>query len=70
MFALVYLDDILIYTKETGTILGQKDLEKEHASPVKLVFQELIQFDFDMKLSKCEKTRCSKHILGHVSWLG
>jgi hypothetical protein len=55
-FAVVYLDDILIFSRTP----------KEHVMHVQTVFKKLQEHGFSLKLSKCEFFKSSVQYLGHV----
>ena len=55
-FALVYLDDILVYSKN----------ENEHEAHLRLVFDRLREHKLKAKRSKCEFARSHVKYLGHV----
>ena len=58
LFAMAYLDDIIIYSSTS----------EEHLQHIKTVFQKLRHAKLSMKLSKChfftKKIQCLRHILG------
>jgi hypothetical protein len=54
-FVLVYLDDILIYSKT----------EEEHLQHISLILSTLHQYDYKAKLSKCEFAKLVIDFLGH-----
>jgi Reverse transcriptase (RNA-dependent DNA polymerase) len=54
-FCLVYLEDILIYSKT----------REEHLEHIRLVFSQLRKHRLYAKLSKCAFMRCSLKYLGH-----
>ena len=53
VFISVYLNDILIYTKNKRTYVDENDLLKKHISQVKSVLKKLKKFDLYVKFSKC-----------------
>jgi hypothetical protein len=55
-FVLVYLDDILIYSKT----------EEEHLSHIRTILQTLRQHKLYVKLSKCEFFKPELKFLGHI----
>jgi hypothetical protein len=55
-FVIVFLDDILVYSK----------LEEEHEQHLRLVLQELIGHQLYAKLSKCSFYQRQIHYLGHI----
>ena len=55
-FVVVYLDDILIYSKN----------EEEHVEPLRLVLMKLREHRLYAKFSKCEFWLTSLTYLGHV----
>jgi hypothetical protein len=55
-FVLVFIDDILIYSKN----------RKEHEEHLKLVLQVLREHQRYVKFSKCEFFQKQVHYLGHV----
>jgi hypothetical protein len=56
MFVLVFIDDILIYSKK----------REEHEEHLKLVLQILREHHLYAKLSKCDFFHKQVHYLGHV----
>ena len=54
-FCLVYLDDILIYSRD----------EKEHLEHIRLVLEKLREHLLYAKMSKCEFLRSTISYLGH-----
>jgi hypothetical protein len=54
-FCLVYLDDILIYSRD----------EKEHLEHISLVLEKLREYRLHAKVSKCEFLRSNISYLGH-----
>eukprot|EP00873_Tetraselmis_striata_P006046 jgi/Tetstr1/426310/TSEL_016626.t1 len=55
-FCVVYLDDVLIYSKTA----------QEHLEHIKLVLRELQRHHLHIKLSKCSFGRTSVEFLGHI----
>ena len=55
-FVIVYLDDILVYSRN----------EKEHLEHLRLIFQALLKYQLQAKASKCEFLKPSFEYLGHV----
>ena len=56
MFVVVFIDDILIYSKS----------EEEHKEHLKIVLQELQEHQLYAKFSKCDLFKGKIHYLGHV----
>jgi hypothetical protein len=59
-FCVVYLDDVLIYSKTAD----------EHLEHIRLVLRELQRHQLHIKLSKCYFGRLSVNFLGHVVEVG
>ena len=57
-FAIVYLDDILIFSRTAGPIL--------HLDQMKQVFEKLRSTHLSMKLSKCHFFTTEVQCLGHI----
>ena len=55
-FVLLYLDDILIYSKDAA----------QHEEHLHAVLQRMREHQLYAKMSKCEFNRCEVHYLGHV----
>jgi hypothetical protein len=55
-FCVVYLDDVLMYSKTAD----------EHLEHIRLVLRELQRHQLHIKLSKCYFGRSSVNFLGHV----
>ena len=55
-FAMVYIDDVIIFSKNIP----------EHLRHVQLVFDRIIQFNLKIRKEKCEFFRTELHYLGHV----
>jgi hypothetical protein len=55
-FCVVYMDDVLIYSKTAD----------EHLEHIRLVLRELPRHQLHIKLSKCYFGRSSVNFLGHV----
>ena len=55
-FALVYLDDILVFSKN----------KEDHAKHMRLVLDKLREHQFYAKFSKCEFWLDEVHYLGHI----
>ena len=53
VFVFVYLNDILIYTKNERTYIDKNDLLKKHISQIKSVLKKLKKFDLYVKFNKC-----------------
>ena len=55
-FALVYIDDIIIYSKNM----------KEHIEHIRLVFEKLAKYQLRLNVEKCEFASDKVYYLGHV----
>ena len=53
VFVFVYLNDILIYTKNERTYVNENDLLKKHISQIKSVLKKLKKFNLYVKFNKC-----------------
>ena len=55
-FAMVYLDDIIIFSKN----------EAEHLMHIEIIFQKLKAAELKLKESKCDFFKREIHYLGHL----
>ena len=53
VFVFVYLNDILIYTKNKHTYVDENDLLKKHINQIKSILKKLKKFDLYFKFNKC-----------------
>ena len=49
----MYLNNILIYTKNKRTYVDKNDLIKKHINQIKLILKKLKKFDLYIKFNKC-----------------
>ena len=53
VFVFVYLNDILIYTKNERTYVDENNLLKKHINQIKSILKKLKKFDLYVKFNKC-----------------
>ena len=53
VFVFVYLNDILIYTKNEQTYIDENDLLQKYINQIKSILKKLKKFDLYVKFNKC-----------------